>query len=180
LEPFYTMHGPRPYQTYFDRFTPEQWQKKEAAYAAEQAQERELAARTVDFVVPDREQSERDHAMRGERTDAGDFADRKWRHASEGGWFSWQLKVLPDAPQELRVTYWGSDGGNRAFDILVDGQKFATQRLQNHWPDRFHDQVYPLPAALLKGKQRITVKFQAQPGATAGGVFGVRVMRAKE
>ena len=180
LEPFYTMQGPRPYQTYFDRFTPEQWQTKEAAYAAEQARERELAGRTVDALVPDREQSERDHTMHGERTDAGDFADRKWRHASDGGWFSWQLKALPEVPQELWVTYWGSDGGNRNFDILVDGQKLATQRLQNNWPDQFHDQVYPLPAELLAGKQKITVRFQAQPGATAGGVFGVRVMRARE
>ena len=177
LEPFYTMQGPRPYQTYFDRFTPEQWQQKEATYAAEQARQRELATRTVDFVVPDREQSERDHAMKGEQTAAGDFADRKWRHADNGGWFSWQLKVLPDVPQELWVTYWGSDGGNRNFDILVDGQQLVTQRLQNNWPDKFHDEVYPLPAELLKGKQTITVKFQAQPGATAGGVFGVRVMK---
>ena len=33
---------------------------------------------------------------------------------------------------------------------------------------------------LLKGKQTITVKFQAHPGAWAGGVFGVRVMKAEK
>jgi len=179
LEPFYAMHGGRHYQVYFDRFTPAQWQEKEAGYAAELARQRELTARTVDFVVPDREQSERDHRMAGERTAAGDFGDRKWRHATEGGWFSWQLKVLPDQPQELWVTYWGSDGGNRNFDILVDGQKIATQRLENNKPDKFYDEVYRLPADLLKGKQAITVKFQAHPGAWAGGVFGARVMRAE-
>ena len=139
-----------------------------------------LPARTVDYVVPDREQSERDHAMHGERTAAGDFGDHKWRHATDGGWFSWQLKVLPDQPQELWVTYWGSDGGNRIFDVLVDGQKIATQRLENNKPDKFYDEVYRLPADLLKGKQTITVKFQAHPGAWAGGVFGARVMKAEE
>ena len=167
------------YQVYFDRFTPAQWKAKEAEYAAELARQREIAARTVDYVVPDREQSERDHAMRGEQTAAGDFGDRKWRHATDGGWFSWQLKVLPDQPQELWVTYWGSDGGNRIFDILVDGQKIATQRLENNKPDKFYDEVYRLPADLLQGKQTITVKFQAHPGAWAGGVFGARVMKVE-
>jgi DUF1680 family protein len=180
LEPFYAMHGGRHYQVYFDRFTPEQWQAREAEYAAELARQRELSARTVDFLVPDREQSERDHAMHGEQTAAGDFGDRKWRHATDGGWFSWQLKVLPDQPQELWVTYWGSDGGNRVFDVLVDDQKIATQRLENNRPDRFYDEVYRLPADLLQGKQAITVKFQAHPGAWAGGVFGVRVMKAEK
>jgi hypothetical protein len=178
LEPFYAMHGGRSYQVYFDRFTAAQWKEKEADYAAELARQRALAARTVDVVVPDREQSERDHKMSGEHTGAGDFGDRKWRHATEGGWFAWQLKVLPDQPQELWVTYWGSDVGNRVFDILVDGQKIATQRLENNKPDKFYDEVYPLPAGLLSGKQTITVKFQAHPGAFAGGVFGARVMKA--
>jgi hypothetical protein len=177
LEPFYAMHGGRHYQVYFDRFTPAQWKEKEADYAADLARQREIAARTVDYVVPDREQSERDHGMHGEQTAAGDFGDRKWRHATDGGWFSWQLRVVPDHPQELWVTYWGSDGGNRIFDILVDGQKVATQRLENNKPDKFYEEVYRLPADLLQGKQAITVKFQAHPGAWAGGVFGARVMK---
>jgi uncharacterized protein len=178
LEPFYGVHGGRHYQVYFDRFTPAQWKEKEAEYAAELARQREITARTVDYVVPDREQSERDHAMHGEQTAAGDLGDRKWRHATDGGWFSWQLKVLPHQAQELWVTYWGSDGGNRNFDILVDGQKIATQRLENNKPDRFYEEVYRLPADLLKGKPTITVRFQAHPGAFAGGVFGTRVMKA--
>ncbi len=179
LEPFYQMHGGRHYQVYFDRYTPAQWKQKEADYAAELARQRELEARTVDFVVPDREQSERDHALQGERTSAGDFSGRHWRHATDGGWFSWQLKALPDQAQELWVTYWGSDGGNRLFDVMVDGQKIATQRLQNNRPDKFYDEVYRLPADLLKGKSTITVKFQAHPGAWAGGVFGARIMKTE-
>jgi len=65
------------------------------------------------------------------------------------------------------------------FDILVDDQKLATQSLENNQPDKFYDEVYRLPDDLLKGKQTITVKFQAHPGAWAGGVFGARVMKAE-
>jgi uncharacterized protein len=176
LEPFYSLHDHRPYMVYFDSFTPPQWKEKESEYAEEQARERDLATRTVDFVVPDGEQSERDHSLQGEKMGNGDFGGRKWRHAPDGGWFSWQLKVRPDQPQELSVTFWGSDGGGRVFDILVDGQKIATQTLQNNKPDRFYDERYPLPPELWKGKQAVMIRFQAHPQATAGGVFGVRVL----
>jgi DUF1680 family protein len=179
LEPFYAMHDGRSYQVYFDRCSAAQWKDKETNYAAELARQRAVAARTVDTVVPDREQSERDHKMTGEHTAGGDFGDSKWRHATEGGWFSYQLKVLPDQPQELWVTYWGSDVGNRVFDILVDGQKLATQTLNNNKPEKLFDEVYPLSAGLLTGKQTITVRFQAHTDAMAGGVFCARVMKAE-
>ncbi len=178
LEPFYAMHGGRSYQVYFDRLTPAQWTVKEADYAAEAARQRELSARTVDYVVPDRDRCEREHGMQGERTAGGDFSDHQWRHATEGGWFSWDVKVLPEAAQELRVTYWGSDSGNRVFDVLMDGQKIATQRLEQNRPGQFYDETYPLPAGLLAGKQHVNLRFQAHAGAMAGGVFAVRVVRA--
>ncbi len=177
FEPFYAMHGGRPYMVYFDRFTLEQWKNKEAEYAAEQQRQREREARTVDSVVPDGEQSERDHGMQGENSSHGRFGERQYRHATDGGWFSWRLKVQRNEPQELWATYWGSDVGNRVFDILVDCQKIATQRLARNKPDQFYEEVYPLSADLLRDKENITVKFQAQAGNWAGGVFGLRVVR---
>jgi hypothetical protein len=90
------------------------------------------------------------------------------------------MKVLPDQAQELSVTYWGSDGGDRLFDVLVDDRKIATQRLQDNQPGKFFEQVYPIPAELLKGKSRVTVKFQAHQGAWAGGVFGARLLKAAQ
>jgi hypothetical protein len=72
----------------------------------------------------------------------GDFRDRHWPHAPDG-WFSWEVRVLTGKPQQVRVAYWGSDVG-RVFDVLVDGEKIATQRLQNNKPDQFHDEVYLL------------------------------------
>jgi len=177
LEPFYAIHNGRHYMVYFDSFTPLEWKQKEADYAARMARERELAARTIDFVVPDGEQSERDHDVKGEKTAHGDFGDRKWRHATDGGWFSWQMKVLPDEPQELAVTYWGSDANNRIFDILIDGRRIATERLQNNRPNKFYAEIYPLTPDLVKGKNHVEVRFQAQEDAWAGGVFGVRILK---
>lgn len=178
LEPFYRMHGGRHYMVYFDLYTQAQWKAREEENAAEQARLRELDARTVDRIVPGDEQSEREHKLQGERTAAGEFGGRMWRHATDGGWFSYEVRVAPDLPQELRVTYWGSDAGNRVFDVLLDGARIATQRLQNNRPNAFYDEIYAIPTDLARGKERTTIKFQAHPGAWAGGVFGVRVLKA--
>jgi hypothetical protein len=177
LEPFFKIHGGRSYMVYWDVVTLDQWQHKEKEFQAEQERQKKLAARTVDEVRPGEEQNERDHKLRGEQTGTGDFSDRKWRHALNGGWFSYEVKVLPGQPQGLIVTYWGSDVGARIFDILVDGQKLATQKLQNNWPGRFHHQAYPLAPSLTQGKQTVVIRFQAHPACTAGGIFGLRVAR---
>ena len=176
LEPFYQMHGERPYVVYWDRFTEEQWQTKEEEYRQELTRQAQLAARTVDAVNPGEQQSETDHKLQGEKTSSGDFSGRKWRHAVEG-WFSYELKILPDPPQELWVTYWGSDGGNRVFDVLVDGEKLITQRLERNRPDKFYDEITPLPESMTKGKQSVTIRLQAHPSNWAGGVFGVRIIK---
>lgn len=176
LEPFYRVHGARHYVVYWDRFSPDEWRTHEAEYRAELARQRALEARTVDYVNPGEAQIERDHGLAGERTGAGDFGGRKWRHATDGGWFAYDLRVRPDRAQVLQVTYWGSDGGNRVFDLLVNGTKIATQRLAQNQPDRFFDETYEIPLELTQGRDRVTVRFQAQPGQWAGGIFGCRIL----
>jgi DUF1680 family protein len=178
LEPFYKIHGNRNYVVYWDVFTRTQWRVKEQEYAAELQRRQALEARTVDRVNPGEEQNERDHNLKGEKTNAGDFGDHRYRDANEGGWFSWDLKVLPGQPQELVLTYWGEDRG-RHFDVLLDGRKLATQQLTGSHPGAYYDEVYPLDPELTQGKEKVTVKVQGSPDTWAGGVFGVRVLRTK-
>ena len=80
----------------------------------------------------------------------------------------------------LVCTYWGSDAGRREFDILVAGENIATQKLEHNKPGEFFDVEYPIPAKLTAGKRSVIVKFQAQPHAIAGGVFGCRIMRCSD
>jgi len=122
-------------------------------------------------------QPERDHDFQGEKTETGEHNDRKWRHASDGGWLSFTMKTVPDTAQELHITYWGGDRGNRVFDILIDGKRIATQRLEGKRPNEFYDEVYPLSPELTRGKGSVVVRFQAQPGNTAGGIYGARLVR---
>jgi hypothetical protein len=176
LVPFYALHHRR-YSVYWDLFTEAQWRQREAEYRAEEARQRELAARTIDHLAIGEMQPERDHNVQGEKTGAGEFGGRKWRHAVDGGWFSFEMRVPPDQPVDLVLTYWGSDSGGREFDILVDGTKIATQTLRNNKPNQFFDVVHPLAEELTRGKEKVTVRLQGHPGRIAGGLFGARTVR---
>ena len=178
LIPLYELHHQR-YTVYWRLLTQADWAKEEAAREAERRRLAELEARTVDFVTPDGPR-ERAHNQQGKTTYAGAAFGRRWRDARGGGWFSYDMKVLPDRPVRLVVTYWGGDSGNRSFDILVGGEKIATQKLRALKPGEFVDVTYDVPAAITKGKRKVTVRFQAHPGSMAGGVFGCRILRSKE
>ncbi len=179
LYPFYRMHEKR-YSVYWNMFTPEQWAKKEVEYKAESERQKKLEEMTVDFAQPGQMQSERDHNVKSEKSYVGDNSGRHWRDARDGGFMSFEMKAVPDAKMNLHCTYWGGDTGNRTFDILADGVKVGTQVLKAEHPDKFFDGVYPLPAELTKGKTKITVRIQPAKGSMAGGVFGIRVVRAEE
>ncbi|MHB8971360.1 MAG: glycoside hydrolase family 127 protein [Pirellulaceae bacterium] len=178
LVPFHSLHDLR-YSVYLDIFTRSEWAQKEADSRAQQQREQQLAARTVDALRIGEMQPERDHKLSGERTGTGEHLGRKWRHAVDGGWFAFEMRVDGAAPNELLATYWGSEMGSRTFEILVDGSKIAAQKLLNDRPGQFFDVAYPIPAELTTGKQQVTVRFQAQPDNFAGGLFGCRILKAE-
>jgi hypothetical protein len=178
LRPFYGIHHRR-YNVYWDLFTREQWAEWQEEIRVERERQQRLEAITVDSLQPGEMQPERDHNFQGENTGAGDFGSRKWRHAPDG-WFSYDVAVDPERPVALILTYWGSDIGNRTFDVLVDGETIATQTLQNNAPDEFFDVRHELSGELTADKEKVTVRFQAHPGNTAGGVFFLRMVYADE
>ncbi len=174
LVPFYKVFEPR-YSVYWKVYSPVEWEKRKTDLAAAEARRKEIERLTVDAVRGGEPQSERDHGFLGEGTSEGFFEGRRWR-AADKGWFSYELKVVPDKQVTLVCTYRGSEGRRRIFDVLVDGEKVATQALEIH-PTELFDFEYPLPENLTRGKQRITVKFQAHPDATAGNVVDVRIVQ---
>ncbi len=174
LVPFYQVFDQR-YTVYWKVYSPAEWEKRRSDTAAAEARRKEIELRTVDRVSIGNEQSERDHALQGENSTAGNFEGKRGREA-RNGWFSYELKVAPDKPVILVCTYRGSEGRSRVFDVLVNGERVATQALENH-PVELFDFEYPLPEQFTRGKDRITVKFQAHTDATAGSVFDVRVVQ---
>jgi DUF1680 family protein len=174
LLPFYKVAEPR-YTVYWKVYSPAEWEKREVARSASEAHRKEIERHTVDAVLPNDQQSERDHNFQGEGTIGGDFDGKGWR-GTRNGWFSYDLKITGDKPVTLVCTYRGSEGRRRAFAVLVGSEKVATVTLENH-PGELFDFEYPLPERLTRGRQRLTVKFQAQPDSFAGSVFDVRVVQ---
>jgi len=164
-----------PYGIYFV-VTPKGSPRHQQILAQEEAKRRR-EARMVDQVVIGDAASETAHHLQGENTQSGPFGGRHWRHCGDGGYFSYDLKVEPEGPMTLAVTYWGSDVPPRKFDVLVDGQVVATQELNRNRPNEFFEVEYPLPLERTQGRDKITVRFQPHPGNLAGGVFGLAILR---
>jgi uncharacterized protein len=179
LKPFHVIVD-EPYIVYWDLFDEAGWEKLKKDYEAERERQRQLEASTVDWFQPGEMQPERDHKVEGEKTSAGEFGGRKFRHTYDGGWFSCEIALPDGEPADLVVTYWGSETGNRKFDLLLDGEKFASQSLHRDKPEKFWEKTYELPEAATNGKKSAVLKFQAEPGNFAGGVFGIRVVRRTE
>ena len=83
--------------------------------------------------------------------------------------------AVRDGPLTLRAAYWGGER-DRVFHVLVDGARIATVHLQGEHPGEFIERDYPLPAALLRRKRSVRVRFDPEPGHTAGPVFGCRIL----
>jgi DUF1680 family protein len=174
--PFYRQYQRRS-AVYFKRFSDSAWAAEEAAFTAEQARLRDLAARSVDVMHLGEMQPERDHDLTSEISYPVVYRGRQGRDARSGGFIEFTMQVKP-GPLVLQASYWG-DERPRTFDILIDGQKLATQKLGHDRPGHFIDIDYAVPEALTRGKKSVRVKFVPHDRNTAGPVFGVRLYTAK-
>jgi len=177
LIPFFKAHHQR-YTVYWDIMTEKAWQEQEAKRLAEEKRLKDLKERTIDEAVPQKE-SEKAHNLKGGNMLAGAAFNRHWRHAWPGSWFSYDLKVDPAKPIEVVVTCWGGDKGKRGFDVKVGDTKIGEQTLIGDKPGVFFDTVHKVPEKLTKGKNKITVRFEAHKGKIGGGIFGVKTARRK-
>jgi len=131
-------------------------------------------ARAHDAVIAGDELSERDHRMKGELTELRQFDGRTYRVAGTNGWFSWQLAVLPNVPQQLRLEFVGDTrAASDALEIFVDESHLATVKLTGSPRAEY----YPLDPALLKGRNFIVVRLQAASGSRIGGIASASISR---
>ena len=96
-----------------------------------------------------------------------------YRTRQSSDWFSWDMKILPDAPITLRVGCFGGQFGSAKFefDVLVDGLKVGGMTVLS--PEGRVDGVFALPKELTLGKDKVTVRFEPHSGKQAGQVFDV-------
>ena len=173
LVPLYRIVDQR-YNVYWTLLTPDEWTRRTSENAATEGRRRSVNERTIDRVDVGAAQSEQEHALASEKATEAFFEGKRVREA-RGGWFSYRLKVAPDGPISLVCAFRGSEGRRRAFDILVDGQRIASDTLEYH-PTEQLDREYAIPESATRGKSQIVVRFEAQGDATAGALIDVRTV----
>jgi DUF1680 family protein len=175
LKPFYSTHDRR-YTIFWDLFTQEEWEALQEEYKRREEYRLDLESRTIDFAQPGEMQPERDHNFQGENSTPTRYNGRAGRE-SRGGWFSFDMKVNPDSPNSLVVDYWGGFPGSKTFDIEVNDKVIATENISNKKDGEFIDVTYEIPEELTAGKFKVTVKFRAHEGHTAGPLYGIRIIK---
>ncbi|MEZ5290902.1 MAG: glycoside hydrolase family 127 protein [Vicinamibacterales bacterium] len=176
LAPFHQTHR-RIYTGYWDLLTPAEHARRLEALEAERARQRRLEAATAGYVAPsDDEADERAHRQQGEATSIVRTDGRPGRRAA--AWFSYDVALAGEAPAWLVATYNRDNRRARSFDVLVDGEKVGEERIPFDSAPRFYDREYALPAALVAGKARLTIRFEATGGNEIAPVYGLRLVRA--
>jgi len=176
LVPFYRILDQR-YNVYWSVYSPDEWRSRTAAAATMAVWRRGLVDRTIDLVTVANAEHERAHNLTSEGATDGFFEGQRTREA-RNGWFSYALKVTPTSPTSIVCAYRGSEGRRRAFDILVDGQKIASETLEYH-PTEQLDKEYAIPESLTRSKTSVTIRFQAQTDSTAGALIEVRTIQSQ-
>jgi uncharacterized protein len=181
FRPFYSQWEQRS-AVYFNRYSEPEWSVARAAFLAEQARQKDIAARSVDILHIGEMQPEHDHNLQADQSYPGSYRGRNCRDVRFGGYLSFEMKAAregkPPGPLVLSATYWGSETG-REFDILVDGVVIAHQVLSGKKPNEWLDIEYPVPEKLTKGKSKITIRFEPKNHTSAGPIFGVVLFAAK-
>jgi len=176
LKPFYSTYN-KYYSVYFDYFTNADWIARKAEYEAEKKRQQEIEKQTIDYFRIGEMQPERDHNLVASEQSYVDIAlGRTGREARRNNYFAFEMKVQPEISNSLLLTYIGDDR-DRKFDILVDGVKIAYVEWPGGTTGKFYDKEYLIPEELIKGKNKVTVRIEANYEKTAGRIFGCRILK---
>jgi len=179
LEPFYKIHDAR-YMMYWLALSNSGYKAYTDSLANIEKVKLALENRTIDQVATGEQQPETDHVMQLEKSNKGNNLNEFFREARDEGYFSYDLATKSELDLCLMVRYWGAEWGTRKFDISIDDEKLVTEDNTNKWnQSMFKDVTYPIPDSMVKGKTHVRVKFQSLPGSTAGAVYYLRLVRAK-
>ncbi|MGC9057159.1 MAG: beta-L-arabinofuranosidase domain-containing protein [Candidatus Saccharicenans sp.] len=176
LVPFYRLHR-RLYSGYWDYIDEAEFQKRAADYQAEVERQKILEEATVVKVQLGDPQSEKSFNFQaGENI----IAQRVLGRGSRRGrtWFSCELPLAGLSKPTLHVTYYSEERLRKCnFELMVDGEPLAKEEITRVATPKFIEKEYLLPEKLIKGKNKVTVKFQAEPGSEIAPVVLLRLLK---
>lgn len=171
LVPFYKVHEAR-YMIYWPVMSEEEYNRTLSDRRERELANEKLEELTVDQVATGEQQPEAEHNFKGAETNSGSNDGEFWRDAA--GWFSYDLSNKGKAGKVLRITYFSGDSG-RKFKIYLNGKLFQHVSLTDQ-KEAFYHVDYAIPAEYLQS-EKLNVRFEAEKGSRAGGVYYIRLMK---
>ena len=184
LVPFYSIHHAR-YQCYWYQQTEEAFANSDMA--RQDALEKDLQDRTIDFVGTGEQQSEAGHdASYSQGSSTGMFRDEYYRDVQRNGYIQYTLSNPMQLKDSLSVMcrFTTADSGRKGT-LYVDGVALANIEIVNNAAgaddNGFYNVEYPLPDELIydeKGnvKTKFVVKLQASSSTVCPGWYYVRLL----
>ncbi len=184
LVPFYSIHHAR-YQCYWYQQTEEAFANSDMA--RQDALEKDLQDRTIDFVGTGEQQSEAGHdAKYSSGSSTGTFRDEYYRDAQRNGYIQYTLSNPNQLKDNLSILcrFTTADSGRKGT-LYVDGVKLADIEIVNNASDAddngFYNVEYVLPDELVNDqngnvKTKFVVKLQASSTTLCPGWYYVRLM----
>ena len=124
----------------------------------------------IDSLPVGNDQYEFSHNLKSENSSSGNHKGLMFRDATSEGWFSYEMTVDNTTTNYIKVKYYSGDVGRR-FKIFIDDELLWNVVLEDPNPNNFYDVYYEIPEKMIGDKKKITIKFQAETGSYAGGIF---------
>ena len=175
LKPFFNLYDRRT-AVYFPLYTEAEWDMVRRNHEAAAAEQAAVDRRTIDLVQPGEFDQEAAHSMATTRSEYWQLGGRGMR---DGGWgpgnFTEFTMAVRPGPTAVRALYWGEDV-DKDFFITVDGKPLVHVQRKGPPVKQFVAAEYPLPPAIVAGKNKVRVRFEA--GTTNAPLFELRTVES--
>lgn len=185
MMPFFTIHHTR-YAVYWNQQTETAWLRN--PLFKDQLRKAEMEALTYDAVIPGDTNSENEHKAQLSKTGSrGNLNGRSFRDAQPGEWFEYTLSLelgqhdIAAGNQVALVCRLSLTDKGRSCSILIDGKEFRSFEVPTTKPgvgkDKFFDEVFVLPASMVKGRKSVTVRFASENDSFVPRIYQATVMK---
>jgi len=172
FSPFFAMHR-RTYAAYWHQLSASELDARSRELSTERERRRALDAATIVAVGIGDRASEKEFIQQGVETSVIRTDGRTGRRATQ--WFSYDLPGSA-AARKLVVTYNSDQRRPRSFDVLVNGERLASETQSQSSVSAFYDKEYEL-SERARQMRPLTVRFEATNGLEVTPVFGLRLTR---
>jgi DUF1680 family protein len=130
-------------------------------YILEKQHSDRVKAAEIDSIQIGNDQYELSHNIKSENTEAGDRDSFHFRIAKNNGWFSYEMKVIPDEDTYLQFSYMPGSL-KESFDVYINDTQISHEVRGNTSWNQLIRKTYLIPKELYGNNNTVTVKFKAE------------------